>query len=319
MVAAVKVSADSPLAGLTAGRSVTSPDLWSAFVQLRAGRPDLQVLSWMFGPDDLVLPWVHSVGAAREPALRALIPALPPDELRMIVAAREDEIFLWTGFVDLTTILDQFAVHQRLPESDGWDVLDFGCGCGRLTRFFEAAPLGWRAHGAEVNAAHVEWCRRALRSVDSRHNGPAPPLSFDAGSMDLAFSVSVFSHLSGVAATAWLADLARILRPGGILVATTHGENVLNTIQTSAPHQEMFRMTPEEARLVSERLRSEGMVYLPYDADVLDMANAGDDYGNAFVSREFVGSDWPGTDFELCAFLPAGLRGWQDMVVLRRR
>jgi SAM-dependent methyltransferase len=137
--------------------------------------------------------------------------------------------------------------------------------------------------------------------------------------MDLVFSVSVFSHLSGPAAAAWLADLARILRPGGILVATTHGDNVLTTIQASAPHQEMFRLTPEQAVRVAERLRSEGMVYLPYDADVLDMAQAGDDYGNAFVSADFVASSWLGTEFELCAFLPAGLRGWQDLVVLRRR
>jgi SAM-dependent methyltransferase len=179
--------------------------------------------------------------------------------------------------------------------------------------------LAWRAHGAEVNAAHVEWCRRALASVDSRHNGPAAALSFDTGSMDLAFSVSVFSHLSASAAAAWLAELARVLRPGGILIATTHGENVLNTIQSSPPHQEMFRMTPEDAQRVAQRLRSEGTVYLPYDADVLDMAHAGDDYGNAFVSAEFVASAWLGTQFELCAFLPAGLRGWQDMVVLRRR
>jgi hypothetical protein len=53
----------TPFSGLSARRSVTAPQLWSAFAELRSERPDLQVLSWLLGPDDDVLPWVQSVGA----------------------------------------------------------------------------------------------------------------------------------------------------------------------------------------------------------------------------------------------------------------
>jgi len=297
---------------------VTPSALLDAFRELAAGRPDLQVMQWMLGTEDALLPWLHSIAVSAEPRLKEHVAPLPPEDLRRIVAAHEPEIFLWTGFVDLTSILDLFAVHHRRPPSDGWDVLDFGCGCGRLTRFFEGAGPRWRARGSEVNPDHVTWCSASLPSVETRLNGVTPPLPFDAMSLDLVYSVSVFSHLSNRAAKAWMKDLARVVRPGGVVVMTTHGDNVLETIERSEPHQTMFRLTPDGAREVAERLHSEGLVFLGYDEDVLEMAKAGSDYGNTFVTPEHVAQEWLDGDFELCAHLPAGLRGWQDFVVLRR-
>ena len=273
----------------------------------------------MLGGDEAVLPWLHSVGVTAEESLRPHVPPLPPHALRRIVAADEDEIFLWSGFVDLVGILGLFAQHQRRPDSDGWRVLDFGCGCGRLTRFFVGAPLDWHAYGSEVNADHVAWCRDNLTGVDTRLNTVRPPLPFDTASMDLVYTVSVLSHLPAEPTAQWVAELARVVAPGGILVVSTHGQPALATIASSPQHQRMFRLSPDEALDIARRLPAEGMIHIPYEQDILDMANTGGDYGNSFLSAEHIGSQWAGTDLELVAHLPGGLRGWQDIAVLRRR
>jgi SAM-dependent methyltransferase len=52
-----------------------------------------------------------------------------------------------------------------------------------------------------------------------------PPLPFEDASFDLVYSISVFTHLDEEMQDAWLNELKRVLRPGGILIITVHGLN----------------------------------------------------------------------------------------------
>src|SRR5205823_3371088 len=52
--------------------------------------------------------------------------------------------------------------------------------------------------------------------------GPEPPTAFEAESFDLIWAVSVFTHLTDSSAP-WLLELHRLLKPGGLLVATYMG------------------------------------------------------------------------------------------------
>jgi hypothetical protein len=58
--------------------------------------------------------------------------------------------------------------------------------------------------------------------------------------------------------------------------------------------------------------------YVKYADQVVENANAGDDYGNAFASESRIRT-WLGDRWELLEFIAGGLRGWQDLVVLKRR
>lgn len=53
-------------------------------------------------------------------------------------------------------------------------------------------------------------------------NGPEPPLNLGYGTFDLAWALSVFTHLTD-SSLAWLAELHRLLKPGGLLIATYMG------------------------------------------------------------------------------------------------
>jgi SAM-dependent methyltransferase len=50
---------------------------------------------------------------------------------------------------------------------------------------------------------------------------PRPPLDLPGNSIDLIYAMSVFSHLPADVADAWIAEFARILKPGGIACLTT--------------------------------------------------------------------------------------------------
>jgi SAM-dependent methyltransferase len=118
------------------------------------------------------------------------------------------------------------ALLRLLPDDwsfEGKRALDFGCGAGRTLRhFLEEAERG-ELWGADIDTASIAWLEanlcpplHVLRSHD------APPLELENGSFDLIWAISVFTHLTDHS-LAWLVDLHRLLRPGGLLMASYTG------------------------------------------------------------------------------------------------
>jgi SAM-dependent methyltransferase len=85
-------------------------------------------------------------------------------------------------------------------------------------------------YGADYNPATVRWCAARIPGVTFVQNGLVPPLPLPAGTFDLVYAVSVVTHLSRPVAEAWLAELARIMAPGGLLVLWTNGDTVAATL-----------------------------------------------------------------------------------------
>lgn len=141
---------------------------------------------------------------------------LPPRRLMVRVAMTADaDWFLRSGRAGY----DAIAAHL----GDARSVLDFGCGCGRVTRYYK--EFGGDVAGSDVSEPAIAWCRENLRFGRFEVNGLAPPLVFPDESFDLVYALSVFTHLTADLQLAWRDELRRVLRPGGRLLVTTHGRS----------------------------------------------------------------------------------------------
>ncbi len=285
--------------------------------ELCAKDPSIQVLSWMLGPER-IREWAHCIGVVNDPILAKLVPPLPPLELRNITAAPEEPIFLWSGLVDLKMFLSLFEEHGRYPRDRKAKVLDFGCGCGRVTRFLDSHKEV-TAFGSDVNPDLVSWCSQSLRNTHTCLNQLSPPLDFPDQTFDLAFSLSVFTHLPEERAEEWLRELARVLVPGGILVVTTHGYPALNTIRDSTIHHQMFQTDKMRTMALIDELGRKKYIHLTYQQELLTAAKAGEDYGNTFIDPSYIYERWNLPELAVIAHIPGGLRGWQDAVVFSRK
>lgn len=154
-------------------------------------------------------------GAAAEDGL-----PLPSRRLRVKVAGTADlDWFLEGGALAAESIRDALARQGVSADALG-PLLDFGCGCGRVTRRWRERP---GVHGSDTSSEAIAWCRRNLPFGRFEVNGLAPPLAFDDESFELIYALSVFTHLPVDLQRAWLRELRRVLRPDGLLLLTTHG------------------------------------------------------------------------------------------------
>ena len=89
-------------------------------------------------------------------------------------------------------------------------------------------------------------------TVNFSVNGLDRPLNTPAGSFDLIYCLSVFTHLSEPLGRFWMGELARVLKPGGHLLITTHGDHYLPML--TAEEQADYRA----GRAVVQQARREG-------------------------------------------------------------
>ena len=130
-------------------------------------------------------------------------------------------------------------------------ILDFGCYCGNMMRALSEFTEKGEVWGADLDGDPVTWAMLHLTpKFRFLFTNSAPHLPFEDRYFDLIYCGSVFSHIE--AADAWLAELSRILRPGGRLYVTMIDKPGLERYITDWPDvslsQEAVAFTTPEQR-----------------------------------------------------------------------
>lgn len=132
------------------------------------------------------------------------------------------DVFTQTGQRLARAMMGAARDHAQLGDRIR-DVLDWGCGCGRVARWIAAEHPEVRLCGCDIDAEAVGWCSGNIPG-EFAVSPLYPPLPYPDGSFDAVLACSVMTHLARRFQRKWLADIARVLRPGGVLVASVHGE-----------------------------------------------------------------------------------------------
>jgi SAM-dependent methyltransferase len=160
---------------------------------------------------------------------------IPPARLRVLVSGDADLGFFLRSGKEQTEFIRELLADNGAPLEGLRRILDFGCGCGRLARWWSDLD-GPELDGCDYNAELVDWCQANLPFMSARVSGIEPPLPYPREGFDLVCALSVFTHLPAPMQRTWSDELRAVLRPGGLLFFTTAGTGYLD------------RLTSEERR-----------------------------------------------------------------------
>jgi len=148
----------------------------------------------------------------------------PPAALMHHVAGTtEKNRFIWSGRLTMVRIVDLLnTAGVDIVGKGDLDVLDFGCGCGRLTRYLVRLNEKATVFGTDTDAVSIKWCQENLHSGNFSVNSSQPPLIFKEKTFDIVISYSVFTHIQEGDQIKWMSEIARVLKTGGVMVFSSH-------------------------------------------------------------------------------------------------
>jgi ubiquinone/menaquinone biosynthesis C-methylase UbiE len=167
---------------------------------------------------------------------------LPPDYLMYESFQINYSKYYFGGKETAEWILEQLGKHINLT---GGEILDWGCGPGRVARHMpDILKNQSRFYGTDYNEKSIHWCKNNIRNVNFNHNNLGTKLPYEDEKFDAIYGISIFTHLSEEMHFTWFSELKRALKPEGILLITTQGENFKSKL--SAEERKKF----DEGKLV---------------------------------------------------------------------
>ena len=163
-------------------------------------------------------------------------------------------------------VADEFDLISRAISVENSDILDIGCGDGAMAR--RLAGAGARVIGIEVDVADVERAARASADAGTQIRfavGRAEALRFSDDAFDAVVMLKSLHHVPPPLMRRALGEVARVLRPGGLLYVSEpvfagpfndimrifHDEQAERAAALAAMHEAAAEGTLE---LVDERL-----------------------------------------------------------------
>jgi len=216
--------------------------------------------------------------------------SIPPLNLVELATGTTNlEQFLEGGRIAVMDV-DNLLRKNSLNLYDLEAILDFGCGCGRATRYLKAIK---KVCGCDFNSEAVNWAKDHLSFAEFTVNQLQPPTNYQDNEFDLILVLSVLTHMPEELGRQWMGEFRRLIRRQGFLVLSLHGESF------------------SEQLTMEERCR-----FLDGHVVVRESRHAGRNRCAVFHPNEYV-REQLAKEFHLLDFLPRGLQNDQDLYLLQ--
>ncbi len=194
-------------------------------------------------------------------------------------------------------------------------VFDFGCASGRVLRHFVAQSDASEIWGSDINQRHIRWLYEYLpERVKPIFNHTLPMLPCEDNYFDVVSAFSVFTHIDTFE-TAWLAELRRILKPGGMAYLTVHNEATWEILRGELKNEN--NRLVQSIRKVDPQFDKNVQGPLPKTRTVYRFTKQGPYRAQVFHSDDFLHQVWS-RFFEIVEIIPRH-HVRQTVVLLRKK
>jgi SAM-dependent methyltransferase len=288
----------------------------------RSKLPNTSPVDWFSGVDDETWLWMHTSRRLRKrPEIANLLPGLPP------VSMQEN----FTGSAGFSTLYEGFRAYQLFkrcyethvgPMENSCGVLDFGCGWGRIIRFFLRDVRPEKITGVDQVEKAIQRCEETNRWCNFKFIEPYPPVPLASKSFDLIYLYSVFSHLPEEMHWGLLKEFERLLRPGGMLIATTRRRDFIDWCRDLREDPKLEEK-PNFIKCSAQAFTDTDAAWSAYNEGKFVYHNYGSIdrwsfWGEACIPKAYVERRWPEI-FDICDYIDDIKVCPQNAIVARKR
>lgn len=184
-------------------------------------------------------------------------------------------------------------------------VMDWGCGSARVARHsIKGIAPGAGFIGFDIDEYAIEWSKEQLGPYFEA-SSKNPPLNLPDASIDLGYAYSVFTRLADHDFRIWVNELARVVKPGGVMMFTVLSDRSMLLLQSTLP------------RPVLEGWAQAGIFDSVPNNQLDSIGVDGDYYRNVWIKQSYL-RDVVGPHFDIVEYQGC-FHFYQDLVVLRRK
>lgn len=187
----------------------------------------------------------------------------------------------WWFVARRNIILDAFEQRRLLPAEAR--ILDVGCGSGSFVNIWQ--DRGYEAHGCDPYPRAVEFGRQ--NGVHNLTVSDGKTLPYETASFDVVQAFDVLEHIQDDAGA--IGEMWRVLKPGGIVIATVPAFSWLWSVHDIAAHHHRRYAADGLRALIStdDRFKIEKLTYFNFFlfVPVLLVRRAGHLLGRHFESE----------------------------------
>lgn len=217
--------------------------------------------------------------------------------------------YFMTGLADHLKILGAAKKYGVNVES----FFDFGCASGRVLRHFCAQSDIPHLWGSDINGRHIRWLNDHMPSrLKVIHNSCVPHIPIADNSVDVVSAFSVFTHIDTFE-TAWLAELYRVLKPGGLCYLTVHNDDTWKLLQSAGEENELLKRFQASDPNVDELLKHD----IPVDRKCFRYTDLGPYRALVVHSNAYLQKTW-GRYFEILE-IQGKAHGYMQSVLIGRK
>ena len=217
------------------------------------------------------------------PHIRRLLPDWPPTQLQIN----------WVGNFGFGLGIQTVSFYKKVKdfykifrgrEIKEARLLDFGCGWGRIIRYFAKDIPEESIFGCDPNQEILKTCLDLRVPGTFRKSDFRPHQLPFSENFDLVYSFSVFTHLSEQTHMECLEAIHHSMAKDGILIVTFRPREFIHTLE-----EERVDMTQDDLEHLYHSYDTGGYAFLPHYLEPID----GDiTYGDAIISLEYIHKKW---------------------------
>ena len=222
---------------------------------------------------------------------------------RTQVSGDLDQKFTASAFSQYRTYRKVYETYSGKSWFEIQKMLDWGCGCGRVTQPVVHSLGKERVFGTDIDATNIDWCRENLYAPNYAPCDINPPLPYQNNTFDYIIATSVLTHIPGPLVPIWLTELERVMKPGAIAALSVGGNP-----RVAFGSYSMDRLSELQQNGIEDSIQNAQLDSVISDKDY---------YRNVRMTPDYIHSVW-GEHFEILAICPHAI-GVQDIVICQKK